>query len=61
MNEQSDDWILSNIKSSNSLDRNKALKLVYHRYYGHMTEFVLRNSGSEVEAADLFQDALVVF
>ncbi|MDH4092391.1 MAG: sigma-70 family RNA polymerase sigma factor [Cyclobacteriaceae bacterium] len=39
----------------------KALEFVYQKYYRMMTKLVITNSGSEEEARDVYQDALVVF
>ncbi len=38
-----------------------ALDLVYQKYYRMMTKLVINNSGTEQEAKDIYQDALVVF
>lgn len=39
----------------------KALEIVYKKYYRMMTILVITNSGTEEEARDVYQDALVVF
>ncbi|MDH5365434.1 MAG: sigma-70 family RNA polymerase sigma factor [Cyclobacteriaceae bacterium] len=39
----------------------KALEYLYKKYYKMMTKVVLSNSGTEDEAKDIYQDALVVF
>ncbi len=39
----------------------KALEIVYKKYYRMMTKLVVTNSGTEDEARDVYQDALVVF
>jgi RNA polymerase sigma factor (sigma-70 family) len=39
----------------------KALELIYKKYYRMMTKLVISNSGTEEEARDVYQDALVVF
>jgi RNA polymerase sigma factor (sigma-70 family) len=39
----------------------EALDFLYKKYYRMMTNIVLRNNGTEQEAKDVFQDALVVF
>ncbi|MCW5911266.1 MAG: sigma-70 family RNA polymerase sigma factor [Cyclobacteriaceae bacterium] len=39
----------------------KALELIYQKYYRMMTKMVITNSGTEEEARDVYQDALVVF
>ncbi len=39
----------------------KALETIYKKYYRMMTKLVISNSGTEEEARDVYQDALVVF
>jgi len=39
----------------------KTLELLYQKYYRMMTKMVISNSGTEQEAKDIYQDALVVF
>lgn len=39
----------------------KALEFLYKKYYRMMTKLVITNSGTEDEARDVYQDALVVF
>lgn len=39
----------------------KALEFIYRKYYRMMTKMVITNSGTEEEALDVYQDALVVF
>lgn len=39
----------------------KALEFLYKKYYRMMTKIVITNSGTEEEARDVYQDALVVF
>ena len=39
----------------------KALDYLYKKYYKMMTRLVTSNSGSEQDAKDIFQDALIVF
>lgn len=39
----------------------KALDFLYKKYYRMMTKLVIMNSGTEDEARDIYQDALVVF
>jgi RNA polymerase sigma factor (sigma-70 family) len=39
----------------------KALELLYKKYYRMMTKLVITNSGTEEEARDVYQDALIVF
>jgi RNA polymerase sigma factor (sigma-70 family) len=39
----------------------KALEFLYKKYYRMMTKLVITNSGTEEEARDVYQDALIVF
>ena len=39
----------------------KALEVIYQKYYRMMTKMVINNSGTEEEARDVYQDALIVF
>lgn len=39
----------------------KALEVIYRKYYRMMTKLVLKNNGTEDEARDVYQEALVVF
>ena len=39
----------------------KALDYLYKKYYRMMTRLVISNNGTEQEAKDVFQDALIVF
>lgn len=39
----------------------KSLELIYKKYYRMMTKLVISNSGTEQEAKDIYQEAVVVF
>src|SRR5690606_8637344 len=39
----------------------KALEFLYKKYYRMMTKLVITNSGTEEEARDIYQEALIVF
>ncbi|MEQ9443057.1 MAG: sigma-70 family RNA polymerase sigma factor [Cyclobacteriaceae bacterium] len=39
----------------------KALDELYRKYYRMMTQAIIKNSGTEQEAKDIYQDALIVF
>ena len=54
------------MKDSEILERiekgdEKALDYLYKKYYRMMTKLVITNSGTEDEAKDIYQDALIVF
>ena len=44
-----------------SCGEEKALEYLYKKYYRMMTKLVVSNSGTEYEAKDIFQEALIVF
>ena len=39
----------------------KALEYLYRKYYRMMTSAIIKNNGTEQEAKDIYQDALIVF
>lgn len=51
-----DNEILSKIESGDE----KALEYLYKKYYRMMIKMVIRNSGTEYEAKDIYQEALIV-
>lgn len=52
-----DDEILQKIKAGDE----SALDYLYKQHYKMMLRLVLKNNGTEQEALDIFQDALIVF
>lgn len=52
-----DEKVLELIRSGNE----KALEFLYKKNYRMVVRLIMRNSGSEDEAKDIFQDTLVVF
>jgi RNA polymerase sigma factor (sigma-70 family) len=52
-----DGEVLEKIRSGDE----KALHFLYKKYYRMMVNMVIKNSGTEDEAKDIFQDSLVVF
>jgi len=53
----SDSEILAKISKGDE----SALDFLYKKYYRMMTKIVITNSGTEQEAKDIYQDALIVF
>lgn len=52
------------VEGLQSLDRQKeetALRQLYQEKYGQIADFVIKNNGSTDDAADVFQDAVIVF
>ena len=52
-----DSEVLTKINNGNE----KALDYLYKKYYRMMVKLVMSNNGTEQEAKDIFQDALIVF
>lgn len=61
MNYLSDSDIVAGLKDSSERKRNQILKGMYERYFPLIESYVKTNSGTSSEAADVFQDAIVVF
>ena len=51
----------SEILAAISKGDERALDYLYKKYYRMMTKIVISNSGTETEAKDIYQDALIVF
>jgi RNA polymerase sigma factor (sigma-70 family) len=51
----------SEVLNKISIGDESALEYLYKKYYRMMTNMVIKNNGSEQEAKDVYQDALVVF
>ena len=43
------------------LDDNRALSVLYKLYFGSINHFIITNNGSEDDAKDIFQEAIIVF
>jgi len=52
-----DEKVLELIKSGNE----KALEFLYRKNYRMVVKLIMKNSGTEDEAKDIFQDSLIVF
>ncbi len=61
MNQLSDEQLLSELSSTDKTKRNEALKQLYAQQYPIIADFITNNSGNDDEAADIFQDAIIVF
>ena len=60
-NEFSDEEVLANLTSEQTIVVDKALELVYIRNFPVIRSFIKKNSGDEEDAADIFQNAMLVF
>ncbi|RIW14531.1 sigma-70 family RNA polymerase sigma factor [Algoriphagus lacus] len=54
-----DQEILEKIKSKS--DPNQAISQLYSQHYGMLEHYIIQNSGSADDAADLIQEAMLVF
>ena len=52
-----DEKVLELIKAGNE----KAIEFLYKKHYRMIVKMIMKNSGTEDEAKDIFQDALIVF
>jgi len=59
MNEidNSDEQIIAALRNSDD----SVLNVLYKLYYGSINHFIITNSGSEDDAKDIFQEAIIVF
>lgn len=53
--------IIDAVKSNDKEQSDLALKHVYKAHFGSIRSYILSNSGTEEDAADVFQDALIVW
>ena len=60
MIKKSDKWILSHLRSCDNRSNEKAYTAVYRQYYARIEYFILLNKGNQEDAADVFQDAILV-
>lgn len=61
MNIDPDHKLLEQLSSSNEQISNKALKTLYQAFFPAVQRFVVNNSGTPTDAADIFQDAVIAF
>jgi RNA polymerase sigma factor (sigma-70 family) len=54
-----DEAVIEGIRSGKELDR--VLRFLYREHYGLLENYVTRNSGSEEDAADIFQEVIMAF
>ena len=55
----SDEAIIQKLQSPNPEDRNQALSYIYKANYPMVAHFIKKNSGTELDAEDIFQDSLI--
>ena len=61
MKDISDKEILAAFSLADIIRQNKAIKYMYVEYFAVILSYIKMNNGSEEDAADIFQDALLVF
>ncbi len=61
MDQFSDEQILSGLTSEDKNRRNQMLKVLYTQHFSFIANFISKNNGTSADAADIFQDALIVF
>ncbi|MEO1258787.1 MAG: sigma-70 family RNA polymerase sigma factor [Bacteroidota bacterium] len=55
----SDETIIQNLQSQNPEIRNRTLSHIYQVNYSMIAHFIKKNSGTEADAEDIFQDSLI--
>ncbi len=61
MNQLPDEQILAGLQSEIQAERDRMLRYLYTRDYPVIAAFITKNNGTEADAADIFQDAIIVF
>ena len=61
MNHVADEQILRDLCADEQRKVDDAMKQLYQQHYPVIANFISNNSGSESDAADVFQDAIIVF
>ncbi|MEM9918379.1 MAG: sigma-70 family RNA polymerase sigma factor [Bacteroidota bacterium] len=61
MKEGSDEWVLFGLQSPDKVSADTALESLYTNHYPFIKRLIENNNGSDVDAADVFQDAIIVF
>lgn len=61
MEQLSDDQIFKDLRSENKNTKDSALTYLYTRHYPVIAAYIEKNSGTVEDAADIFQDAIIVF
>lgn len=60
MRELSNQNIIERIRTGDIQSENSAIKFLYFKYYPKIEWYILKNSGTKIEAADIFQDSIIV-
>ncbi|MEM1321777.1 MAG: sigma-70 family RNA polymerase sigma factor [Bacteroidota bacterium] len=61
MSIHSDQQIIKGLQSNDHQETNQTLRVLYGSHYELIDHFIRRNGGTEDDAADVFQDAVIVF
>lgn len=61
MNKKSDQELIKQLRTTQYGVRREALTYIYKATYFGIADFVLKNSGTEEDAKDIFQEAITIF
>jgi len=61
MSQKGDKLIIADLASNNRSKVNQAMKSLYTQHFPVIASFIKKNNGKDDDAADIFQDALIVF
>lgn len=56
-----DEDLIAAVRSLNNANSDSAIKHIYKTNYSSVKNHILKNSGTEMDAADIFQDTIVVW
>lgn len=59
MRQLSDEDLVKKLKSHHYTDNDEAMNFLYQKMYRKVTSYILKNSGSNQDADDVFQDSLI--
>jgi len=59
MRQLSDDDLVKKLKSNHYPDNDEAMNFLYSKMYKKITSYIQKNSGSDQDADDIFQDSLI--
>lgn len=61
MEQISDEVLLAGLGTGNKIERDRLLRYLYTQHFPYIAAFITKNNGSDADAADIFQDAIIVF
>lgn len=57
----SDTELIAGLRSSRQSEQDDAIRQLYRHYYAMIEQLILKNQGTKADAADIFQEGVVVF